>query len=94
MRRKSATQPRFAIGQWSFLARTQHGNLLRDPPAYLDDEVIGPVGDLGGAAVVATSHPHTFAAQVSWSHAFGRVPVLVNADALEWLPRTDPVLEP
>ncbi|GAA5166560.1 MBL fold metallo-hydrolase [Pseudonocardia eucalypti] len=87
-------EPRFAIGQWSFLARTPHGNLLWDPPAYLDDEVVDLVGELGGAAVVATSHPHMFAAQVSWSHAFGRVPVLVNADDLEWLPRTDPVLEP
>lgn len=87
-------EPRFAIGQWSFLAQTPHGNLLWDPPAYLDDEVVGLVGDLGGVAVVATSHPHMFAAQVSWSHAFGRVPVLVNANDVEWLPRTDPLLEP
>lgn len=86
-------EPRLAIGQWSFLVQTAHGNLLWDPPAYLDDEVIGLVCGLGGVAVIATSHPHMFAAQVSWSHAFGRVPVLVNADDAEWVPRPDPVID-
>jgi hypothetical protein len=86
-------EPRFGIGQWSFLAQTPHGNLLWDPPTYVDDEVVRLVRELGGVAVVATSHPHMFAAQVSWSHAFGRVPVLVNADDAEWVPRPDPVIE-
>lgn len=86
-------EPRFAIGQWSFLAQTPHGNLLWDPPAWIDDEIVGLVRALGGVAVIATSHPHMFAAQVSWSHEFGRVPVLVNADDQEWVPRTDPVIE-
>ncbi|GAB3488116.1 hydrolase [Amycolatopsis cihanbeyliensis] len=86
-------EPRFAIGHWSFLVRTAHGNLLWDPPAYLDEEVLGLVRELGGVDVIAVSHPHMFAAQVSWSHAFGRVPVLVNADDQEWVPRADPVVE-
>src|SRR2546429_6055166 len=86
-------EPRFGIGQWSFLVQTPHGNLLWDPPAYVDDEVIGLVRGLGGVAVIATSHPHMFAAQVGWSHAFDRVPVLVNADDEEWVPRPDPVIE-
>jgi hypothetical protein len=85
--------PRLAIGQWSFLVRTPKGNLLWDPPAYLDDEVEGLMRSLGGVDVIATSHPHVFAAQVSWSHAFGRVPVLVNSRGKEWLPRPDPVVE-
>lgn len=34
-----------------------------------------------------------FAAQVSWSHAFGRVPVLVNTYDGKWVPRPDPVIE-
>ncbi|MFC9434905.1 hypothetical protein [Nocardia sp. NPDC057030] len=58
-------EPRFAIGHWSFLARTPHGNLLWDPPAYIDDEIVALVGELGGVAVIAASHPHMFAAQVS-----------------------------
>jgi hypothetical protein len=86
-------EPRFAIGHWSFLARTAHGNLLWDPPAYLDDEIGGLVQALGGVAVVAASHPHMFGAQVRWSHAFDRAPVLVNAENREWLPRTDPVVD-
>lgn len=86
-------EPRFAIGHWSFLAQTPHGNLLWDPPAYIDDEIVAMVGELGGVAVIATSHPHMFAAQVSWSHAFDKAPVLVNAADREWVPRTDPVLD-
>ena len=34
--------------------------------------------DLGGVAVIATSHPHMFGAQTSWSRMFGDVPVLVH----------------
>ena len=43
-------------------------------------------------AIVA-SHPHMFGVQVEWSHALGRVPVLVADADLEWLARTDPVIE-
>lgn len=84
--------PRLGIGQWSFLVCTADGNLLWDPPAYLDDEVESLVRGLGGVSVIATSHPHMFAAQISWSHAFGRVPVLVNIAARQWLPRPDAVV--
>ncbi|SHF84717.1 MBL fold metallo-hydrolase [Streptoalloteichus hindustanus] len=86
-------EPRFAIGHWSFIARTPRGNLLWDPPAYVDDQILDKVRELGGVSVIATSHPHMFAAQVAWSHAFGRVPVLVNANDEEWVPRHDPVVE-
>ncbi|MEU7766661.1 hydrolase [Nocardia sp. NPDC049190] len=86
-------EPRFAIGHWSFLVATPNGTLLWDPPAYLDDEVLGLVRSLGGVAAIAASHPHMFAAQVGWSHAFGKVPVLVNALDKEWVPRPDPVIE-
>ncbi|WP_020502483.1 hypothetical protein [Sciscionella marina] len=86
-------EPRFGIGQWSFLVQTGNGNLLWDPPNYLDEEVLELVRGLGGVDAIATSHPHMFAAQVSWSHAFGRIPVYVNALDEEWVPRPDPVLE-
>lgn len=85
--------PRLGIGQWSFLVTTPQGNLLWDPPAYIDDEIETLVSGLGGVAVIATSHPHMFAAQVSWSHAFGRAQVLVNEQGKQWLPRTDDVIE-
>jgi hypothetical protein len=86
-------EPRLGIGQWSFVVQTPQGNLLWDPPAYLDDVVVGMVRDLGGVAVIASSHAHMFGAQVSWSHAFDRVPVLVNALDKEWVPRPDPVID-
>lgn len=86
-------EPRLGIGQWSFLVRTPGGNVLWDPPAYLDDAVERLVRDLGGVAVIATSHPHMFAAQVSWSHAFDRAPVLVNIHGKEWVARPDPVID-
>ncbi|MGV9923245.1 hydrolase [Nocardia rhamnosiphila] len=81
-----------AIGHWSFMVRTPHGNLLWDPPAYIDPVVIGMVEALGGISAIAASHPHMFAAQVSWSHAFGRAPVLINAADKSWVARPDPVI--
>jgi hypothetical protein len=86
-------EPRLGIGQWSFLVQTPGGNVLWDPPAYLDDEVEHLVRELGGVAAITTSHPHMFASQVSWSHAFDRVPVLVNVHGKEWVPRPDPVID-
>src|SRR5882757_6763557 len=86
-------EPKFAIGHWSFLAQTPSGNLLWDPPCYVDGAAVDLVRGLGGVAVVAASHPHMFGAQVSWSHAFGRAPVLVNSDDAEWVPRSDPVIK-
>ncbi|KHO20110.1 hydrolase [Mycolicibacterium setense] len=85
--------PRFAIGHRSFLVQTAHGNLLWDSPSYLDDKIIGIVDGLGGVAAVAASHPHMFGAQLSWSRAFGEVPVYVNALDAEWLPSPDPLIE-
>ncbi|OBG45981.1 hydrolase [Mycolicibacterium fortuitum] len=85
--------PKFAIGHRSFLVQTAHGNLLWDSPGYLDDEIIGLVHGLGGVAAVAASHPHMFGAQLSWSRAFGGVPVYVNTLDAEWLPAPDPLIQ-
>ncbi|WP_028927030.1 hypothetical protein [Pseudonocardia acaciae] len=84
--------PKFAIGHRSYLVQTGHGNLLWDSPAYLDDDILATVRDLGGVAAIAVSHPHMFGAQLSWSREFGDVPVFVNADDQEWLPRPDPAI--
>ena len=84
--------PRFAIGHRSFLVQTRGGNLLWDAPSHLDDEVLRVVRGLGGVTAIAGSHPHVFGAQVSWSHAFGRAPVWVNAKHREWLGRQDPAI--
>ncbi|MBU8817988.1 hydrolase [Mycolicibacterium goodii] len=85
--------PRFAIGHRSFVVQTPAGNLLWDAPSYLDDEIAGLVRSLGGICAVASSHPHMFGAQISWSRAFGGVPIYVNELDREWLPQPDPLIE-
>jgi glyoxylase-like metal-dependent hydrolase (beta-lactamase superfamily II) len=85
-------KPEFAIGQWSMLLQTPDGNLLWDPPSFLDDRVADRVRRLGGVAMIAASHPHMFGAQVSWSHAFDSAPVWVNALDERWLQHRDPVV--
>lgn len=84
--------PAVGIGQRTHLLRTPGGNLLWDPPGYLDERVAGRVRDLGGLAAIAASHPHMFGAQVAWSRAFGVVPVWVNAADERWLGRRDGVV--
>jgi hypothetical protein len=84
--------PAFAIGQWTMLVRTPRGNLLWDPPNYIDDRVVTKVRDLGGVAAIAASHPHMFGAQVSWSRRFDGAPIWVSADDEHWLRRTDPAV--
>ncbi|MFI9454320.1 hydrolase [Amycolatopsis sp. NPDC052450] len=86
-------EPNFAIGHWSFIAVTPAGTLLWDPPSWLDTEVLDVVRGLGDVAVIATSHPHMFGAQLGWSRALGGVPVLVNERNREWLPAPDPAFE-
>lgn len=85
--------PELAIGQRGLLLQTSAGNLLWEPPGYLDDELVERVRDLGGVAVVSASHPHLTGASVSWSRAFGGVPVLVAAADRQWIRRPDPCIQ-
>lgn len=86
-------EPELAIGQRGLIVRTPGGNLLWEPPGYLDQEAIEAVRDLGGLTAVSASHPHLTGASIQWSHAFGGVPVLVAAPDLAWIRRPDPVIE-
>ena len=85
--------PELAIGQRGLLLRTPAGNLLWEPPGYLDAELVEQVRDLGGVAVVTASHPHLTGASVQWSHAFGGAPVLVASADRQWVRRPDPVIQ-
>jgi glyoxylase-like metal-dependent hydrolase (beta-lactamase superfamily II) len=87
------SEPRVGIGQQSLLLRTPEGNLLWDPTGYVDEAAAAAVQDLGGVAVIATSHPHMFGAQVSWSRMLGDPPVLVNAADRHWVQREDPAIQ-
>ncbi|RJQ68520.1 hydrolase [Pseudonocardiaceae bacterium YIM PH 21723] len=85
-------EPGLGIGQRTHVYRTAAGNLVWDPPNVVDAPMIEAIEELGGAAVIVPSHPHMFGSQVSWSHHFDRVPVLVNALDRSWVQREDPVI--
>lgn len=84
--------PRVGIGQRPLLLRTPHGNLLWDPPGYLDEQLLADVAAIGGIAAIAASHPHMFGLQVEWARRFGDVPVYVAAADREWVQRDDPLI--
>ena len=85
-------EPAFGIGQRALLVQTPGGNLLWDPPGFLDDAAIVAVRESGGVAAVAASHPHFYGVQVEWSHVFGGAPVLVPEADREWVMRPDPAV--
>jgi hypothetical protein len=87
-------EPGVGIGQQAHLVRTPAGNLLWDPPGYLDDDAVRRVRGLGKVAAIAASHPHMFGVQVEWSRALDGPPVLVSEADLEWVARPDPVIRP
>ncbi|QWF82112.1 MBL fold metallo-hydrolase [Amycolatopsis sp. CA-230715] len=86
------TQPRFAIGERALLVRAASGNFLWDCVAYLDDEIVRRVTELGGITGVAISHPHYYTTMVEWARAFD-VPIHLHESDREWVGRPDPAIE-
>lgn len=82
------TSPKVGIGHRPILVQTPEGNLLWDPPAYIDDPAIARVQELGGIRWIAASHPHMYGAQLEWSAAFDNAPVYINERDSEWLARS------
>jgi glyoxylase-like metal-dependent hydrolase (beta-lactamase superfamily II) len=78
--------PPVAIGQRALLVRTAEGNLLWDPPGYLDEAAVQAVRDAGGLTAVAASHPHFYGSVAEWSDRFGAEVLLAEPDA-RWLTR-------
>jgi glyoxylase-like metal-dependent hydrolase (beta-lactamase superfamily II) len=81
-------RPGIGVEQRALVVRTPEGNLLWDPPAFIDQPAIDAVRERGGLAVVTASHPHMYGAIVEWSHAFGAEILLPEVD-LPWLMRPD-----
>ncbi|MGO9904629.1 MAG: hypothetical protein ACLP4R_12385 [Solirubrobacteraceae bacterium] len=79
------------VGQRGLLVSTPEGNLLWDPPAFIDEAAIDAVGAAGGLAAVSSSHPHMYGAIVEWSHAFHAEILIAEADR-HWLMRPDPAV--
>ncbi|WP_264030980.1 MBL fold metallo-hydrolase [Cellulosimicrobium sp. SH8] len=88
-----SSEPSVGIGQQAKIVRTPAGNLLWDPPGYLDDDAVERVRALGPVVAIAASHPHMFGVQVAWSRALGGVPVLVAEADAHWVARPDPAIE-
>jgi glyoxylase-like metal-dependent hydrolase (beta-lactamase superfamily II) len=84
-------KPSFAIGQRALLVKSRAGNVLWDCMSYLDDEIVERVGDEGGLAAIAISHPHYYSAMVEWAHAFG-CPVYLHEAERKWVMRPDPAI--
>lgn len=87
------TEPKFAIGQRALLVQTPAGNVLWDCLSLIDDATIAAIEDLGGISALAMSHPHMFGSMVAWSHAFGNVPIHLQADYQGWVQRPDSVIK-
>lgn len=85
--------PRVGIGHRPLLVRTPGGNLLWEPPGYISESLVDEVRELGGVAAIAASHPHLTGASISWSHAFGAVPVYYAHADRRWIRRPDDAIE-
>lgn len=85
--------PGTGIGHRPLLVTNPAGNVLWDPPAYIDDALISEIQALGGLAAIASSHPHLTGLSVTWSHAFGKIPVWYNEDDQRWIRRPDDVIQ-
>ena len=81
-------EPSIGVGQRGLLVCTPAGNLLWDPPPFIDDNAVRAVRDAGGLRAVSSSHPHMYGAIVEWSHAFDAEILLPDVD-LPWLMRPD-----
>jgi glyoxylase-like metal-dependent hydrolase (beta-lactamase superfamily II) len=84
--------PKIGIGHRSLLVQTPDGNVLFDPPGFLDDALLNDLKALGGVSAIATSHPHLTGLSVSFSHAFDGIPIWYGGDDKRWVRRPDPVI--
>lgn len=85
--------PRLGIGQRGLLVSTPAGNLLFEPPGFIDEAGAAQIEELGGIAAIASSHPHLTGSSIQYSHRFGHVPVYVAAADKQWIRRPDPVIK-
>jgi hypothetical protein len=87
------TQPAFGIGQRAQLLRTQHGNVLWDCIALIDNATVELIEAMGGIEGIAISHPHYYTTMAEWSRAFGGVPIHLHAADRKWIMRDDPAIQ-
>jgi hypothetical protein len=78
------TTPHFAIGQRAFLLLSEHGNVLWDCVALIDETTAALLRALGGVSAIAISHPHYYTTMNRWAEVFG-APVYLHADDRRWV---------
>ena len=83
------TEPGFAIGQRALLVSTPAGNVLWDCLSLVDNAIRERIGGLGGLKAIAISHPHYYSGMISWSRAFGDVPIFIHEADRQWAMRSD-----
>ncbi|MEO3937096.1 MBL fold metallo-hydrolase [Dermatophilaceae bacterium Soc4.6] len=86
------TKPAFGIGQRALLVRTEHGNVLWDSTALIDDDAKQRIFDLGGIDAIAMSHPHFYGAHVDIADAFDARVLIPKADQ-QWIQRPSPRID-
>ncbi|PFG34987.1 hydrolase [Sanguibacter antarcticus] len=85
--------PSIGIGHRGLLLRTPAGNVLWEPPGFIDPEGVAAVAALGGVHAITASHPHLTGSSIQWSHAFDDAPVYVAAADERWIRRPSPVVQ-
>jgi hypothetical protein len=63
------------------------GGVLWDCVPLVDDEIVAKLEAAGGVRAMAISHPHFYAAMVSWSEKLGGVPIYLHEDDREHVMR-------
>ena len=84
-----AVEPSFAIGQRALWVQTPAGNVFWDCISMVDESVRNRIAQSGGLKAIAISHPHYYSGMISWSRAFGDIPILLHEADRQWAVRTD-----
>lgn len=86
-------EPSAAIGQRAAVIPTPDGNVLWECLSLVTTDAIERLARIGGIARIAISHPHFYAAMVSWSNALGGVPIVLHEADRQWVRRSSPCIE-
>ncbi|KAF3051562.1 hypothetical protein E8E11_010085 [Didymella keratinophila] len=84
----TTTRKQLGIGERAILLQTEHGNVLWDLIAFLNQDTIDFINGKGGLKAIVISHPHFYTTHLEWAAQF-KCPVYVAADDAEWLNRED-----
>ncbi|KAL5421750.1 hypothetical protein PMIN06_009261 [Paraphaeosphaeria minitans] len=84
----TSTTKQLGIGERAILLQTEHGNVLWDLVAWLDDGTVDFIKSKGGLKAIVISHPHFWTTHLEWARVFGCPVYLQEADK-EWIQRKE-----